>query len=91
MGNGGTKDVEIIFLLKYISSIWRTLEITLINCEISLHLKWSKNFILVAGIVANQNPSFQINVTTLYVLVETLSIEENIKLIKQSGFKRAIN
>ena len=82
MGNGGKKDVEIMFLLKYLSSIWRTLEIPLINCEISLHLKQSKNFILVAGIVANQNPSF---------FVETLSTEENIKLIKQSGFKRTIN
>ena len=49
--------------------------------------------ILVAGTVANQNPSFQINDTKLYVLVVTLSTQENIKLLKQleSGFKRTIN
>ena len=30
----------------------------LINCEINLQLKWSKNCILVASIAANQNPGF---------------------------------
>ena len=39
-GNGGTKDVEIMVLLKYLkSNFWRTLEMPLINCEISLQLK----------------------------------------------------
>ena len=48
----------------------------LINCEINLQLKWSKNGILVAGTAANQNPSFQVNYTKLsklYVPVVTLS------------------
>ena len=65
----------------------------LINCEISLQLKWSKNCILVAGTVANKNPSFEINDTKLYVPVVTLSTQENIKLLKQleSSFKRTIN
>ena len=48
---------------------------SLINCEISLHLCWSKNCILVAGIVANQNPNVQINDTKAYVLAVTLSQE----------------
>ena len=65
----------------------------LINYEISLQLKWSNNCILIAGTVANQNPSFQVNDTKLYVPVVTLSTQENIKLLKQleSGFKRTIN
>ena len=42
-GNGGTKDVEIMVPLKYLSNFWRTLEMPLINCEISIQLKWSKN------------------------------------------------
>ena len=56
-------------------------------------MKSSKNFILVVGTVANQNPNFQINDTKLYVPAITLSIEENIKLLKklESGFKRTIN
>ena len=57
-GNSGTKDVEIMVPLKYLSNFWRTLEMPLINCEISFHLKWSKNSILVAGTANNENPSF---------------------------------
>ena len=44
----------------------------LINCEISLQLKWSRKCIMVASTVNNQNPSFQINNTKLYVPVVTL-------------------
>ena len=75
-GNDGTKDVEIMVPLKYLSNFWRTREMPLIDCEISLQLKWSKNCILVAGTVANQNPSFQINNTKLHVLVVTLSTQK---------------
>ena len=57
-GNGGTKHVEIMVSLKYLSNFWRTLEMPLINCKISFHLKWSKNSILVAGTANNENPSF---------------------------------
>ena len=80
-------------LLKYLSSFSGTLEMSLINCEISLQLKWFKNCILLAGTVANQNPTFQINDTKLYVPLVTFSTHENIKLLKQleSGFKRIIN
>ena len=40
---GNTKDVKIIALLKYLSNFWRTLEMSLINCEISLFLTWSSS------------------------------------------------
>ena len=55
------KDVEIMVRLKYLSNFGRILEMSLINCEINISLRWSKNCILIAGTVANQNPSFQIN------------------------------
>ena len=64
-------------LLKYLSSFSGTLEMSLINCEISLQLKWFKNCILLAGTVANQNPTFQINDTKLYVSVVTSSTRKN--------------
>ena len=48
-GNGGTKDVAVMVPLKDLSNFWKTLEIPLINCEPWLQLKWSKNYILVAG------------------------------------------
>ena len=49
--------------------------------------------IIVAGTANNQNSSFQINDTKLYVPVVTLSTQENIKLLTQleSGFKRTLN
>ena len=37
-GDDGTKDVEIIVPLKYLSNFWRTLEMLLINCEDNLIL-----------------------------------------------------
>ena len=37
-GNDGTKDVEIIVPLKYLSNFWRTLEMPLINCGVNLIL-----------------------------------------------------
>ena len=82
-GNGGTKVVDVMVPLKYLSNFWRTLEMPLINCKISLPLKWSKNCILVAGTVANQKPYFEIIDTKIYVPVVTLSTEGNVKLLKQ--------
>ena len=35
-GNGSTKDVEIMVPLKYLHNFWRSLEMPLINCKISL-------------------------------------------------------
>ena len=79
--------------LKYLSNFWGTLEMRLINCKISLRLKWSKNCIKVAGTANIQNPTLQINDTKLYVSVVTLFTQENIKLLKQieSGFKITIH
>ena len=37
-GNYGTKNCEIMVPLKYLSNIWRTLEMPLINYEINLDL-----------------------------------------------------
>ena len=43
-GNGGKTNVEIMVPSKYLSHFWRTIEMPLINCEISLQLKWSKDY-----------------------------------------------
>ena len=66
---------------------------SLIDCEVSLPLKWSKRCILVAGAAANQVPEFKITDTKLYVPVVTLSTQDNVKLLKQleSSFKRTNN
>ena len=38
---GKEKGVEIMAPLKYLSNFWRTLEMSLINCEVNLILTWS--------------------------------------------------
>ena len=92
-GNGGTKDVEIIVPLKYLSNFWRTLEMPLINCEVNLILTWSSTCVLVSTNNANQVATFAIIDTKRYVPVVTLSTQENTKFLQQlkSGFKRVIN
>ena len=47
-GNNGTKDVEIMVALKYLSNFWRTLEMPLINCEVNLILIWSSTCVPIA-------------------------------------------
>ena len=60
--------------LKCLSNFWRILEMSLINCEISFQLKWSRKCIIVAGTAKNQDPNLQINDTKLCVPVVTVSI-----------------
>ena len=56
---------------KYVINFWRTPEMPLINCEISLILTWSKNCLLVAGTLAKQEPTLRITNVQLYVQVVT--------------------
>ena len=88
--NTGTKDVETMIPLKYLSNFCKFLEILLINCEISLQLKWCKDCFLVAGNAAKEVPEIKI---TLSLSVVTLSTQDNMKLFKQLeyDFKRKIN
>ena len=88
--NGNEKNVEIMVPLKYLSNIWRTLEMPLINCEVNLILTWSSTCVITDS---NGAGRFKITDTKLYVPVVTLSIQENAKLLQQlkSGFKRVIN
>ena len=102
--NNRTKEnVEIVVPLKYLSNFWRTLDMVLINCEVSLILTWSKNCVLTSEAIRNAEPGvnainypagapFKIKDTKLYVPVVTLSAENDNKLLKQlkTGFKRTI-
>ena len=92
-GNDGTKDVEIMVPLKYLSNFWRTLEMSLINCEVNLILTWSSTCVLIATGNQNQAARFAITDTKLCVPVVTLSTQENTKFLQllKSGFKRVIN
>ena len=92
-GTNGRKDVEIMVPLKYLGNFWRTLEMLLINCKVNLILTWSSTCVLVATNIQNQNATFAITDTKLYVPVVTLSRQENTQSLQQlkSGFKILIN
>ena len=92
-GNDGPKYVKIMVPLKYLSNIWRTLEIILIIWEINLIPTWSTNWFIIDLSVNDQVKTFNMTDTKLYVPVGTLSTQDKAKLFEQlkSGSKRMIN
>ena len=81
-GNDGTKNVEVMIPLKYLSNFWRNLEMSLIIWEINLILTWSVNSV-ISNAAANQAITFAIANTKIYVPVVTLSIDDNEKLLQK--------
>ena len=98
-GNNVEKDdIEIAVPLNYLRNFWRTLEMPLINCEISLTLTRSENCVItskaareadhdadpaVDGINNRTNAVFKRIDCKLYVPVVTLSAEYDNKLLEQ--------
>ena len=88
-------DIEIAIPLKYLGNFWRSLDIPLINCEITLILSWHKECVLVGrafrgppAAAANRinsrtSAKFEITDCKLYVPVVTLSAENDNKLLEQ--------
>ena len=102
-GINGTKVVEIIVPLKYLSNFWRTLDMPLINCEVSLTLTLSENCVLTSKATRDASPgvnainksivaTFKIKETKSHVPVVTSSAQHDNKLLEQlkTGFKRTI-
>ena len=97
-------NLEIAVPLKYLGNFWRSMNITLINCEISLDLSWSENCVLSnrsyhavtatypRGVDFPSETKFKITDCKLYVPVVTLSTENENKLFEmlKSGFKRTV-
>ena len=88
-GDDFTKNVETMVPSKYLSNLWRTREMPLINCEINLILTWSDKFVLSNDTKAT---TFSIADAKLYVSVVTLSTQDNAKLLQQLklGFKEQL-
>ena len=82
-------NVKVVVPLKYLSNFFRSLEMHLINCKIKLNLTWKKECVLSTG---DGEAVFIIIDTKLYVLVVTLSKEDNKDFIEQQnkGFQRSI-
>ena len=103
-GEDEKEDVTIVIPLKYLGNFWRSLDIPLINCEITLILSWYEECVLVGrafrgppAAAANRinsptSAKFEITDCKLYVPVVTLSAENDNKLLEQlkSGFRRSI-
>ena len=93
------KEVAIAIPLKYLGNFWRSLDIPLINSEITLILSWYKECVLVGRALRNvpdpqPNPpidavesptsaKFEMTDCKLYVPVVTLSAENDSKLLEQ--------
>ena len=45
--NGRINNVEIMVSLKCLSNFWRTLKMSLINCEVDLILNWSADCVII--------------------------------------------
>ena len=65
----------------------------LVNYELNIILKWSTTCVIISTNHANRNATFSISDKKLYLLVVTLSTQDNAKLLQQlnSDFKRIIN
>ena len=63
--------------LKHLNNFWRNLEMPLIYCQINLILIWWGNFLAVTSTTTNQVQIFALTDTKLYVLVATLSVQDN--------------
>ena len=76
--------------VKYLSNFWGTLEMSLINSEVNLILRWSSTCVITNCTGAG---TFKITDTKLYVPAVTLLTQDNSKLLQQlkSGFKRTAN
>ena len=89
----GTKEVEIAVPLKHLGNFWNSLNIPLINCEVSLALSWSETCVITSmekrlvraaqggnPAVYDDSPesaAFKIKDCKMYVPVVTLSAEND--------------
>ena len=80
-GEDGVINVEIMPLLKYLGNFCGNLEMPLISYEINLILTCSANCV-ISNATANQDTTFAITDTKIYVPAITLSTEDNTKLLQ---------
>ena len=92
------KNAKIVVRLKYLSNLFRSLEMHLINCKGHLELNGSNNCVMYGADTYaggdntnNREATFKITSTKLYVPIVTLSTKDNVNLTKQlnEGFKKS--
>ena len=70
--------------LKYLSNVWRSLDLPLINCEIELDLSWTKDSVLIEQNNNITGINFVITRTKRYVPVVTWSIKGTLMQIRKA-------
>ena len=89
VNKNGTQEVELAIPLKYLGNFWRALNIPLICCEVSLQLKWNKNWVIITSLeqrdIGGENrdnapagATLAINDCKLYVPAVTLSKDDEL-------------
>ena len=76
--------VKIAVPLKYLSNLWRLLEMSLINCKVELSLSWDPNCILTS---LDGALTLTITDAKLYVPIVTLSKEDNYQIYQKKIIK----
>ena len=93
------KNATVAVSLKYLRNLWRSLEMPLINCKVKLKPRSIKHFVLSLAFTNNDNGNnddnnitFNIKNTKLYVAAVTLSAKDNKKLSKlfSKEFERSV-
>ena len=72
-----------LLFYSYHNNLWRSLDLSLMNCEEELDSLWTRDCVLI-------ETHFMITSNTLYISVVTLSISDNIKFLENlnQGFQR---
>ena len=87
--NVGTKNgVKIAVPLKNLNNFWRSLELSLINCQVEILLNWIENCTLINATTV----TFKTTDAKLYIPIVTLKTDDNTKLsnLLSEGFKKPI-
>ena len=95
VADGILKKIKLSVPLKYLTNFSQSLEMPMINCKIHLEFNWVENCLMYGNDVYNaadknnNDTTFKITNTKLYVPIVTLLTEGNLKLAKQlnEGFK----
>ena len=88
-----TLNVKVTIPLKYLINFSRFLDLPLINYETELDLSWTKDYLLIEHNNNIIGVNLMITSTKRYVLVVTLSLNDDIKFLEniKQGFKRTIS
>ena len=79
-GKCSVEDTKILVLLKYLSNLWRSLEMPSKNCKVHLELNWIEDCILTS---AGSSAKSEITDARSHVPIVTLSTKGSENLTKQ--------